>query len=78
MSLSRANDREITISGNHLLRLRAIGPEDEAVLVAMGRHSTREDLRLRFFGPVRPELGYLISLLAHVDGTRDLSSVLLQ
>lgn len=71
MSLSRASDREITIAGDRHLRLRAIGPEDETALVAMGQRSTREDLRLRFFGPVRPEVGHLSSLLANVNCERD-------
>lgn len=71
MSLSRASDREITISGNRHLRLHAIGAEDEAALVAMGQRSTRDDLRLRFFGPVRPELGHMSSLLANVNCERD-------
>lgn len=71
MSASCASDREITISGNRHLRLRAIGPDDEAALVAMGQRSTLDDLRLRFFGPVRPELGHLSSLLANVNRERD-------
>ena len=46
MSLSRANDREITISGNRHLRLRAIGAEDEAALVAMSRRPSLDTSRL--------------------------------
>lgn len=71
MSANYARDREITISGNRHLHLRAIGAEDEAAIVAMGQRSTREDLRLRFFGPVRPEVGHLSSLLANVNCERD-------
>ena len=71
MSLSHASNRKITISGNRHICLRAIGAEDEAALVAMGQRSTRDDLRLRFFGAVRPELGRMSSLLANVNCERD-------
>lgn len=56
----------VTIEGRRL-RLRPIGPDDDDALVDMGRRSTPDDLRLRFFSAVRPEPGPLISKLTHFD-----------
>jgi acetyltransferase len=59
----------VTIEGRRL-RLRPIGPDDDDALVEMGRRSTRDDLRLRFFSAVRPEPGPLVSALTHFDHGR--------
>ena len=40
---------------------------DAQALVDMGLRSTPEDLRLRFFSPVRPAVGVLTSLLTEFD-----------
>ena len=55
------------------LRIRAIDRSDAAALVEMGRRSTPEDLRLRFFGMVRPEPGPLASLLSDFDHDRQIA-----
>lgn len=47
--------------------LRPIGPDDEDELIELGQRSTPEDLRLRFFGAVRPEPGPLVTMLTHFD-----------
>jgi acetyltransferase len=56
----------VTSRGRHL-RLRPIGPDDEDELIEIGRRSTAEDLRLRFFGPIRPEPGALVTMLTDFD-----------
>jgi acetyltransferase len=56
----------VTREGRHL-RLRPIGPDDDDELIEMGRRSTPEDLRLRFFSPIRPEPGPLVTMLTHFD-----------
>jgi acetyltransferase len=71
MTPGTMSDAEIVIRGDRHLRLHPVGPEDESALVELGRHSTPDDLRLRFFGPVRPAPGPLIARLANVDQTRD-------
>jgi acetyltransferase len=67
-----AEEREtefVTIEGRRF-RLRPIGPDDDDDLIEMGRRSTPDDLRLRFFSAVRPEPGPLISRLTHFDHDR--------
>lgn len=59
--------RELTLSRGRRVRLRPIRPDDQQALVEMGLRSTPEDLRLRFFSNVRPEIGALTSLLTHFD-----------
>lgn len=39
----------------------------------MGERSTPEDLRRRFLGPVRPQIGALSCLLSHVDQDRHIA-----
>ena len=56
----------VTRKGRHL-RLRPIGPNDDDELIEIGRRSTPEDLRLRFFGPIRPEPGHLVTMLTDFD-----------
>lgn len=62
-----AADIEVTISGHRKLCLRPIRTDDAQALVDMGMRSTPEDLRLRFFSPVRPAVGVLTSLLTGFD-----------
>ncbi len=59
----------VTIEGRRL-RLRPIGPDDDEALIDMARRSTPDDLRLRFFTPVRPEPGPLVTSLTHYDHDR--------
>jgi acetyltransferase len=67
MALAPEAEKNIVTSEGRRLRLRPIGSDDEDELVEMGRRSTPEDLRLRFFGPVRPEPGPLVTMLTHFD-----------
>jgi acetyltransferase len=66
-------DKEIILGDGRCLRIRPIVPGDAAALVEMGRRSTPEDLRLRFFGPVRPALGPLASRLTDFDPHRHIA-----
>lgn len=55
------------------LRLRPIRTDDAQALVDMGLRSTPEDLRLRFFSPVRPMVGSLTALLTEFDRDRHIA-----
>ena len=55
------------------LCLRPIRTDDAQALVDMGLRSTPEDLRLRFFSPVRPAVGALTSLLTEFDRDRHIA-----
>jgi acetyltransferase len=68
-------DKEIVINGGQRLRIRPIRPEDAPALVEMGRLSTREDLRLRFFSAIRPQIGPLSTLLTQIDYDRQFAVV---
>lgn len=60
-------EREIVVGRGRKLRLRPIRTDDAESLVEMGLRSTPEDLRLRFFSPVRPAVGHLTSLLTEFN-----------
>lgn len=66
-------DAEVTISRGRKLRLRPIRTDDAEALVNMGLRSTPEDLRLRFFSPVRPMIGPLVSILTDFDRDRHIA-----
>lgn len=55
------------------LCLRPIRTDDAQALVDMALRSTPEDLRLRFFSPVRPAVGALTSLLTEFDRDRHIA-----
>lgn len=67
MSLAPEAEKDIVTSKGRHLRLRPIGPQDEDEVIELGRRSTPEDLRLRFFGPIRPEHGRLVTMLTDFD-----------
>src|SRR5208337_4186748 len=75
MSYPSNFDKEIVIDGGRRLHLRPIRPEDAPALVEMGLRSTPEDLRLRFFGPIRPMLGPLVTRLTDIDYDRQFAVV---
>ena len=60
-------DKEIVVGRGRKLRLRPIRTDDAESLVQMGLRSTPDDLRLRFFSPVRPAVGHLTSMLTEFD-----------
>ncbi|MFN9848385.1 MAG: GNAT family N-acetyltransferase [Alphaproteobacteria bacterium] len=66
-------DLEVMVAGGRRLCLRHIRTDDAQALVDMGLRSTPEDLRLRFFSPVRPMVGPLTSLLTEFDRDRHIA-----
>lgn len=57
------------------VELRPIRPEDEGLLQDIARHMTAEDLRRRFFMPVRGLSHELAEQLSHVDYARGMALV---
>jgi acetyltransferase len=73
MDDTSGDDREVVVAGGRRLRLRPIRIDDAQALVDMGLRSTPEDLRLRFFSPIRPMVGSLTSLLTEFDRDRHIA-----
>jgi acetyltransferase len=69
-------EREIEHRGERL-RLRPIRPDDEALLQRFTRHLTPEDIRLRFFGPVRELTHEMAARLTQIDYDREMALLLL-
>ncbi len=67
MPLAPEAEKDVVTSRGRRLRLRPIGANDEDELIEMGRRSTPEDLRMRFFSAVRPAPGPLVTKLTHFD-----------
>jgi acetyltransferase len=67
-------DEDIAVGRGRKLRLRPIRTDDAEALVDMGLLSTPEDLRLRFFSPVRPQIGPLTTLLTQFDRARHIAA----
>jgi acetyltransferase len=67
MPLAPEAEKNIVTSEGRHLRLRPIGADDDDDLVEMGKRSTPEDLRMRFFTSIRPERGPLVTKLTHFD-----------
>ena len=67
MPLAPEAEKDIVTSKGRRLRLRPIGAEDDDEVIEMGRRSTPEDLRLRFFSPIRPAPGPLVTMLTDFD-----------
>ncbi len=62
--------------GEHL-RLRPIRPQDEDLLQEFVRHLSPEDIRLRFFGPLRELTHEMAARLTQIDYDRDMAFLLL-
>jgi acetyltransferase len=67
---------EIEHRGEHL-NIRPIRPTDEALLQRFVRHLTAEDIRLRFFGPIREMTHEMAARLSQIDYDRDMAFLLL-
>jgi acetyltransferase len=63
--------------GSEKLRLRPIRPEDEALLQRFIRHLTPEDIRLRFFGPLRELTHEMAARLTQIDYDREMAFLLI-
>ncbi len=59
------------------LALRPIRPEDEPLLQDIARHMNAEDLRLRFFTPVKSLTHQLASRLTQIDYDREMAIIAL-
>lgn len=59
------------------LGIRPIRPQDEGLLMRFVRHLTPEDVRLRFFGPVRELTHEMAARLTQIDYDRDMAFLLL-
>jgi acetyltransferase len=57
--------------------IRPIRPEDEPLLQAFSRRMTPEDVRMRFFGPVREMTHELAARLTQIDYDREMAFLLL-
>jgi acetyltransferase len=66
-------DTGLVVADGRRLRLRPIRTDDAEALVEMGLKSTPDDLRLRFFSPVRPMVGPLTDLLTGFDRGRHIA-----
>lgn len=60
------------------LRLRPIRPDDEPMLLAFTRRMTPEDVRMRFFGPIREMSHELAARLTQIDYDREMAFLLLE
>ena len=78
----RANARVVELEaeiqhGEEKLRIRPIRPDDEPTLQAFTRRLTPEDVRMRFFGPMRELSHELAARLTQIDYDREMAFVLL-
>ena len=71
-------DRSERLPDGTAVTVRPIGPEDEPLLHDLAAHMSIEDLRLRFFAPVRGITRTLASRLTHLDPSRELALVALK
>jgi hypothetical protein len=70
---ARARDR----ASRRALQLRPIRPDDEALLQRFIRHLTPEDIRLRFFGPLRELTHEMAGAPDQIDYDREMAFLLL-
>ena len=64
----------ITLDGSPIA-LRPLLPEDEPALQDLFAHMSREDVRLRFFTPMRELKHALAARLSHLDYSREMALV---
>lgn len=69
-------ETEIEHNG-HKLRIRPIRPDDEPMLHGFTRRLTPEDVRLRFFGPLRELSHEMAARLTQIDYDREMAFLLL-
>ncbi|NQW11262.1 MAG: bifunctional acetate--CoA ligase family protein/GNAT family N-acetyltransferase [Alphaproteobacteria bacterium] len=69
--------RDATMEDGTTIRLRPIRPEDEPALADMLARSSQEDLRLRFFAPIRHVSHQSAARLTQIDYSREMAFVAL-
>jgi acetyltransferase len=67
--------RELTLRNGRKIRARPIRPEDEPVILEFLQHITADDLRLRFFGPMKVFTHAFIARLTQLDYARAMAFV---
>lgn len=65
----------VTLPSGERLRIRAIRPEDEPLLIEMAARMDPEDLRLRFFGTIRALSHEFAARLSTLDFTREMALI---
>ncbi|HYF55765.1 MAG TPA: GNAT family N-acetyltransferase, partial [Salinarimonas sp.] len=68
-------ERRMTLPGGRRIAVRPVRPEDEALFVAFFQRVTKEDLRLRFFSPVKDFSHSFIARLIQIDYARSIAFV---
>ncbi|MDG4606171.1 MAG: GNAT family N-acetyltransferase, partial [Candidatus Contendobacter sp.] len=68
-------EETITLSNQRTLLLRPVLPEDEPALQALALRASPEDLRLRFFQPIRELSHDLAATLTQIDYHREMALV---
>ncbi|TAJ29238.1 MAG: GNAT family N-acetyltransferase, partial [Reyranella sp.] len=63
--------------GDKSLRIRPIRPDDEPLLLSFTRRLTPEDVRMRFFGPIREMSHEMAARLTQIDYDREMAFLLL-
>jgi acetyltransferase len=71
----RALEADARLRDGTALRLRPIRPEDEPALQDLARHMNPQDLRLRFFTPIRDLPHALAARLSQIDYDREMALV---
>lgn len=62
-----------TTPDGSMIQLRPIRPDDEPLRHDLAAHMSREDLRMRFFSPIRPLPHALAERLVHLDYPREMA-----
>ena len=69
-------ETEVT-HGGEKLRIRPIRPDDEGLIQAFTKRLTPEDVRMRFFGPLRELSHEMAARLTQIDYDREMAFLLL-
>jgi len=67
--------RELTLRDGRKIQVRPIRPEDEPTILEFLQHVTADDLRLRFFGPMKVFTHTFIARLTQLDYARAMAFV---
>ena len=68
-------ERHLTLADGRRIVVRPVRPEDEALYLAFFEHVSQEDLRLRFFAPMRSFSHGFIARLTQIDYARAMAFV---
>jgi acetyltransferase len=68
-------EHQIVLRHGETFVCRPIRPEDEAQLIEMAKHCTREDIRLRFFRSIKDFSHEMASRLSQIDYDREMALI---